>query len=178
MSIVAAVKVYDGIVLGADSATTITGTTAPGQVQVVKSYQNAQKLFRIHDLNICILSYGLGNIGNRSIASIITEFNSSIIDGHYNSTHSVEEITLKLFEYVKIKYDEAFAQIPANLRGQFSLGFYVAGFCKTDVIAKEWEFVLPVDATIKSVEILIILVFLGEGRQFLFLDCIRDLTQE
>ena len=91
MSVVAAVKVYDGIVLGADSATSIQATMPNGQIGVIKSYQNAQKLFRIGNLKICALTYGLGNIGNRSILSMITEFNNTIANDLPDTT-SVEDV--------------------------------------------------------------------------------------
>ena len=56
MSIVASVKVNDGIVLGADSAATISAQVAPNIVQSVKTYQNAQKIYRIADLKAAILT--------------------------------------------------------------------------------------------------------------------------
>jgi len=59
MSIIASVKVNDGIVLAADSTTQLHGVDAQGNVGVVKLYHNARKLFQLGELpNWC---YGLWN---------------------------------------------------------------------------------------------------------------------
>ncbi len=77
MTICASVKVRDGLVLATDSMSTIQGQVDGGQVAVLKNYSNARKLFQIGDMNIGAMSYGAGNIGNRSIQGLMTEFNGS-----------------------------------------------------------------------------------------------------
>ncbi|MBS1914929.1 MAG: hypothetical protein JST87_01560 [Bacteroidetes bacterium] len=154
MSIVAAIKVYDGVVLGADSATTITGSVIPGNQQIVKSYQNAQKIFQIADLKVGVLTYGLGNIGNRSMASIISEFSKKIRkDGVVDI--GVKKVAEMFFEYIRDIYQEAFKNVtnptPIPVQGQFQLGFYIGGYSDDNPLASEWEFVLPGDKTIRKV---------------------------
>src|ERR1035438_5068391 len=151
MSIVASVKVNDGIVLGADSAATISGQVAPNVIQPVKTYQHAQKLYRVGDLKAAILTYGIGNIGQRSMTSIISEFNEKIIKDHFTSKNSIEEITQALLDFIKTKYDEAFSQITPTDRNTLQLGMFVAGFSDTDIMANEWEFTLPSDTVVKKV---------------------------
>jgi hypothetical protein len=151
MSIVASVKVNDGIVLGADSATTISAQVAPNIIQPVKTYQNAQKIYRVTDLKVAILTYGIGNIGQRSITSLIYEFNNSIVREKFNSENSIEEIANSLLVFIKGKYDEAFSQIEMPHRNQLQLGMFVAGFSDSDIMASEWEFSLPSDTAVKKV---------------------------
>ena len=62
MTIVASVKVRDGLILATDGMTQIQGRVAqpPG---VLKSYENARKLFQVGELPIGVMTFGLGNIG-------------------------------------------------------------------------------------------------------------------
>jgi len=55
MTIVAAVKVRDGLILGTDSMTQITVQTPQGP-QVLKAYSNARKLFQIGDRRIGVMT--------------------------------------------------------------------------------------------------------------------------
>ena len=64
MTIALALKVGDGIVLGADSASTLTAGSS-----VVNVYFNAEKVFNLcKGLPIGAVTYGLGTLENRSIA--------------------------------------------------------------------------------------------------------------
>lgn len=141
MSVVATVKVYDGIVMGAESMTQITGVVG-GQQQLVKSYENAQKLFRVADFPIGILTYGIGNIGRRSIESFVHEFSHSEKTLVEQSV-SVEETAKRFFAFIKGHHSGAFGTIATS--DQPALGFIVAGYSQGDqeYLASEWEFILP-----------------------------------
>ena len=80
MSIVASVKVYDGIVIGADSRIQVTGVKRGGQKAFFQTFNHATKLFPIQDLPIGVLTYGTGNIGSRSVASYVFEFTNQLDD--------------------------------------------------------------------------------------------------
>ena len=99
MSIVACVKVQDGLVLGCDSTTQISGRDPAGNVGVLKVYQNAEKLFKIEGLPVGILTYGTGNIGPKSIRTIIREFekNKSYAD---DKEYGIEDISNELLNYL------------------------------------------------------------------------------
>jgi hypothetical protein len=144
MSVVATVKVYDGIVLGAESMTQITGVIS-GQQQLVKAYENAQKLFRVADLPIGILTYGIGNIGRRSIESFVHEFSRSEKDRSQQPGQrvSVEETAGRFFSFMHGHHTQAFGTMAAA--EQPRLGFIVAGYSDGDqeYLASEWEFILP-----------------------------------
>lgn len=65
MTVAVWVKVYDGIALATDSATTVT---LPGSHQV---YNNADKIFHLHrELPIGAMTWGLGQIGPASISTV------------------------------------------------------------------------------------------------------------
>jgi len=147
MTIVACVKVYDGIVLGADSATQIMGKDPQGNITVLKVYQNAQKLFQLQKLPVGILSYGIGNIGKKSIETLLRDFDRAHpID---KNSYTIEEVTKSLFDFFKNIYDEQYSKIPAEKKP--ILGFFIAGYSHLPTEGEEWEFVLPVHTEPKLV---------------------------
>jgi len=149
MTIVACVKVYDGIVLGADSATQIMGNNPQGDIVVLKTFQNAKKLFQLQGLPVGILTYGIGNIENKSIETLLRDFdrdNLFAIDSGYN----IESITKELFNFFKDAYDQKFGDIAEEGKKPI-LGFYIAGYSDLPTEGEEWEFVLPVHTEPKRV---------------------------
>lgn len=73
MTICVSVKTRDGIVLGTDSMSTVIQFGPDGQQGVAKSYSNARKLAQIGNLPVGIYTYGLGNLGSRTVYSHILE---------------------------------------------------------------------------------------------------------
>src|SRR5215211_2084018 len=104
----------------------------------IKNYSNARKLFRVRNLNIGAMSYGVGNIGNRSIQGLMGGFRLS-----GKAKTSVQQIARDLFTYFKSTYDGAFSHLEVEQRPQ--LGFYVAGYSKGKPFSEEWEFLFPRD---------------------------------
>ena len=145
MSIVASVKVYDGIVLGAESMTQLIGEIGPGQLGLIKTYPNAKKLFQIGKFPIGALTYGAGNIGNSSMESMVAQFGKSL-NGEELKPFTVEGIAKRLLEFMRKAYDERFATVPVEKRP--ALGLYVAGYGSEPDPGpgSEWEFVLPADS--------------------------------
>ncbi len=70
MTIAVAIKVSDGIVLAADSATTIPLSETSRQI-----YNNGNKIVNLHkDLPIGVMTWRAGNIGAASMSSIFKDF--------------------------------------------------------------------------------------------------------
>ena len=139
MSIVACVKVYDGMALGAESMSQILGKQPGGQSQFMKAYSNARKLFEIKGAPFGVLAYGAGNIGNRSIESFLYEFSGM----HDFAADTGEQIAHKLLQFMRAPYDSAFGQSPDPQKPV--LGFYLAGYSPEQHLGTEWEFVFPQD---------------------------------
>jgi hypothetical protein len=138
MTICVSVKVRDGLVLSTDSMSQIqTADANTGEVRVIKAYSNARKLFQIVALPIGAMSWGLGNIGNRSIHSFMIEFNRMAVNG------GTSDVCQSLYTFIKGAYDTAFAAVEPQQRPV--LGFFVAGYSPGAVFAEEWEFELPTD---------------------------------
>jgi hypothetical protein len=143
MSVVACVKVHDGIILGAESMTQIWGTDGKGNTGVTKTYENAQKLYQMANLPIGIMTYGSGNIGPRSIGSFIAEFsnanaNSQNICGQAGV--EVGKVADALWTFMTKIYTEAYKEMPEP---KPLIGIYIGGYSAGCPLAEEWEFSLP-----------------------------------
>lgn len=134
MTIVATVKVRDGLILATDSMTHVQSGA-----QFLKAYENAHKLFQIGDRPVGAMTFGLGNIGNRSVESLMLEFRSKL-----GNRRAVSTITQTLFDFIRSCYDAQFGNTPADEKPD--LGFIVAGYSPGKPFAEEMEFVLPRDA--------------------------------
>ena len=129
MTICVSVKTRDGVVLGTDSMSTVRTGSAEEGFQT-KTYRNARKLFQVSQLPIGVFSYGLANIGNRTVASLIHEYLAD------NSETSVRGVATGLARYVLETYQES-----ASTTGQEldDLGIFVAGYSQGERFAEEWE---------------------------------------
>ena len=136
MTIVTCVKVRDGLVLGTDSMAHIQR----GGV-FLRSFEHATKLFQVRDLPMGVMSYGLGNVGNRSIESLMREFGKTL----KANQKSVNVVGKALFAFMKKQYDAHAEALPEGeeLPG---LGFYLAGYSPGQVFAEQREFRLPGDS--------------------------------
>lgn len=134
MTIVAAVKSRDALVIGTDSMTQIFGGTPP---MVLKTYSNATKLFRLGSLHIAVATFGAGNIGHQSIGGIVTDYAMAMT----GPPLSMQEVADGLATFVGTRYDAAFSATPANERP--TLGFLVGGFSGGQSLAELWEVGFP-----------------------------------
>jgi len=154
MTIIASVKVRDGLVLATDSMTTIQATVdKAGNKAVIKTYSNAKKLFHIGDAPIGAMIYGIGNIGQRSIEGLMFDFSvkelTKLTKPKRESVHDVAEA---LFVYFNSLYQTEFANIPPEQKiRDFRFGIFVAGCSVGKPFVEEWEFLLPRDLKIKRV---------------------------
>ncbi len=138
MTIVAAVKSRDGLVLGTDSMTQVLGiqpgATAP---QFLKAYANATKLFRIGDWQMAAATWGSGNVGNRSIGGIVLDYAETLV----SPPASVEEASNGLERFVRPLYEEAFSSVAEEARPQ--LGFLIGGYSVGLPLPELWEVRFP-----------------------------------
>lgn len=145
MSIIASIKVYDGLVLAADSMTTIIGEDVSSGIKgVVKTYEFSNKLFQFKSLPVGLLTYGIGNIAQRSIESLLSEFMRKYDEIRGNTSeneHKIENITQRLLDFLRGVYKDFFKEIPEE--NMPKLGVLVGGYSPYSVFAEEWEFILP-----------------------------------
>jgi hypothetical protein len=139
MTIITSVKVRDGLILGTDSMTQIVASGEAGAPAVLKAYSNARKLFQILDRPVGVMTYGLGNVGNRSIEGLVLDFCRT----SEARAKTAGELAERLFEYVNRQYEPQFEGIEPLERPV--LGFYLAGYAKDAPFPEEFEFVRPRD---------------------------------
>ena len=149
MSIVAALKLHDGLVLGADSSSHIFQNIPEEGPKQIKHYTSGQRIFRVKDLKIAVFTHGISNIGARSVASLFQEF-CRVKGANYTEAIGVQDVAQTLFFAMREKYEQHYGTVPVAERPP--LGFMILGFSKNDLFPQEFEFTFPHDLGIKRVK--------------------------
>lgn len=137
MTIVAAVKTRDTLVLGTDSVTTVVGPGQDGQVNYMKSYSNVTKLFPLDDCPLGLATWGIGNIGPRSMTGLITDFEDTL----NGCPKTMEDAAKSLATFISVLYNQAFQSVEESKRP--ILGFFVGGYSNKQPLAELWEVRFP-----------------------------------
>lgn len=103
MSIAVLIGVHDGVVLAADSASTLTFPTPPGVVLppgqqgvVGNVYDNANKIFNlVKGQPIGCITFGSGNIGNSSIGTLIKDLRKKLTDTPEEMAFNAKQYTME-----------------------------------------------------------------------------------
>jgi hypothetical protein len=153
MTIAVALKVNDGIVLAADSASTIMGAS-PGDV--VNVYNNANKIFNLRKgLPVGLMTWGLGSIDGASISTLAKDLRRRFTDplpDHQSwhldkAAYTIEEVAerVKTFFYDE-RYKPEADEAPVDDENEFpTLGFIVAGYSPAQPQAEEYLLVMSKD---------------------------------
>src|SRR5712671_6421940 len=87
MSVAVVMNVHDGLILAADSASTLVVGLAGAQpkgnqvVQVANVYNNANKIANLYKGKpIGCVTFGAGSIGNASISTLLKDFRKRLTD--------------------------------------------------------------------------------------------------
>ncbi len=143
MTIVIALKVGDGVVLGADSASTIFD--AAGEY-VVKSYFNAEKLFNlVKGLPIGMLTYGLGGLSGRSVSSLAKDLRKRLTDSKQSTwyldqtNYTMEQVAQRVRSFF---YDDLYVPEFGGAAKKPGVGFLVAGYSANASSAEVWKVVV------------------------------------
>lgn len=133
MTVALAIKVHDGIVLAADSATSMMSSRPDGSASVINIYNNANKLFNLHKgLPIGALTWGLGNLGPASISTLSKDLRRRFhgpddwkLD---RDSYTMSEVVARVEEFLAERYDSSYGQLPEAERPAMDLGFLTAGY--------------------------------------------------
>lgn len=140
MTIAISMKVNDGIVLAADSASTMISIGEDGNANVVNVYDNANKIFNLRrGLSIGAITWGIGSIGPPSISTLAKDFRKEITDGKLEivkEDYTINEVAESFKEFMFTKYEEAFKNIPNNEKPD--LGFMIVGYSANQPLAEEY----------------------------------------
>jgi hypothetical protein len=145
MTIIVTVRVTDGIVLAADSATSFSNTAG----NVVKVYNSANKVFNLVKVwPIGAMTYGAGSIGTESISTLSKNLRDRLsppkatMPGQASdslmldkSSYTIEEVAKKARDFFEGCYKAAY---PQPVPGYF-LGYRVCGYSAKGVLPEAWE---------------------------------------
>ena len=150
MSVAVACNLSDGLVLGVDSAVTVSCG------QSTKIYDNAEKIFQLGNKRVGIAIYGLAGLGERSIGSFIREFESKDPAGVIARDCPMSEIAEALRLFFQEAYlrtvgawlegikGKPFDQIP--LMEKPLLGLVVGGYSSGAFSSEVWQILIPNNA--------------------------------
>jgi len=136
------VKVNDGLVLAADSATTLIDQTTSSVVNV---YNNANKIFNLRKgLPIAAITWGAGSIGPASISTLAKDLRKRLAgedpahpDWTLNEqSYTIEEAATRLREFL---YEELYVPTFAALSQKPYLGLIVAGYSAGAALAEAYQ---------------------------------------
>ncbi len=145
MSIAINIKVNDGVVLAADSATTVIQSSGHRRQpsSVANIYNNANKVFNLRkNYPVGMISWGAGGIGSASIATLAKDLRKRFTEGGgdwelCDGEYDVHWVAEKVREFMFVEnYEAVFRHTePQNCP---QLGFVVAGYSAGGALAEEY----------------------------------------
>jgi len=130
MTVAVSLKIDDGLVLAADSASTLTNQNS----EVVNVYNNANKVFNlVKGLPIGALTWGAGSIGRASISTLVKDLRRRL-DGTDQAHHEwkidpdnyqMVDVAERFRQYV---FDDLYGTHFKGWKNPPVLGFMVAGY--------------------------------------------------
>ena len=138
MTVAVAVKVFDGVVLAADSATTFQLQGGSAQV-----YNGANKVFHLHrDRPIGAMTWGLANVGSASIATLAKDLRRRLMgkddlypDWELDDAYTVRQVAERLIEMV---WGEVYQPEWEGKADCPFAGFLVVGYSGGEKQAEGW----------------------------------------
>lgn len=150
MTVAVSCNLADGVILGVYSAVTLTD---PKTRNVVKTYENAEKLIPLANNPIGIACYGLGGMGARSIGSYIAEFESTNPTGILTKVSTMKDIVEELRRFFLQKYQKLVVpQVEKHTKKKFEeipdrqkplIGLAIGGYSHGAYLAEVWELLIP-----------------------------------
>ena len=143
MSIAVLIGVHDGLVIAADSASTLVLNSPQGAPMAMNVYDNANKVFNlIKGQPLGCATFGSGSIGNASIGTLIKDFRKklSVADPHVNefefnvAKFTMEQVTTLLAKFLG---DEAKKLTPVQ-QTNINIGFLVGGYSSGESLGESW----------------------------------------
>jgi hypothetical protein len=146
MTIAISLKVNDGLVLAADSASTLSEPAG-----VVNVYNHANKIFNLRKgLPVGAVTWGAGGIGTSSISTLAKDLRSRFEGSEPDyadwkldpDNYTISEVKKRVQEFFYVEqYLASTADWPEDIEKP-SLGFVVAGYSSGEPLAEEYQFTI------------------------------------
>jgi hypothetical protein len=151
MTICVSVKVPEGLVFACDSAVTLTNTIIQnGQpiTQIIQNFNFANKLTQVKDYPIGVMSWGLASLSERTVHSLIMEFENGYPKACENPNYQVNQVVNDLIGFIRTRYDAVYQtpegqKIPPDSR---ILGMTIGGFSDKQFFAEQYIYQFPIDS--------------------------------
>lgn len=128
--------------MAADSAVSLLGTiqTPHGPEQVLlQTFEFGNKVARVKDHPIGVMTLGLASIEARSIQSLIMEFEYTYDGVSAGPTYTVRKVADDLLRFISTRYEAAY---PKATHDQ-ALGSYVGGFSANEFFSSQFVYEFP-----------------------------------
>ncbi len=146
MSVAVLISVHDGLVLAADSASTLSITAPPGVTVldgslVANVYDNANKIFNlVKGEPIGCITFGSGNIGNASIGTLIKDLRKKLTDTPEEMEFNAEKYTMEGVAKILAKFLGNECEKAGQLvRLNTNMGFLLGGYSKLGDLGESWS---------------------------------------
>ncbi len=139
MTICVGIKVHDGIVFVADSASSLLMQGQNGAPQQIsRVYNNGNKVFNLYrGLPLCAMTCGLGNFGVESVSTATKGLRLELMDGGIDpDQYTVRQVV----EHAHGYFGARFKGLPEEIRASASFEFFVAGYSAKDGGGEVWKF--------------------------------------
>lgn len=156
MTIAISLKINDGLVLAADSATTLVAQTPLGMA-AVNVYNNANKIINLHKkLPIGVITWGAGSIGNASISTLLKDLRAELtdaggIDPFDLANYSMADVAQRVRRFI---YDQRYVGVFGHLPQKPPLGLIVAGYSSGATHAEEYQIDIGTDGVCQAPRLL------------------------
>jgi hypothetical protein len=127
MTVCVGIKVHDGIVFAADSASTLVGTAPDGSTGVLNVWRHGNKVFNLRKgLPIVAMTCGMGHIGPASISSLAKDLRKLLTSDSElklkEDDYTIEEVASKAHKFFGDKYQSVDPPPPAPHSFEFWIG--------------------------------------------------------
>lgn len=146
MSIGILIGVHDGLVMAADSASTLTISAAPGAAAgVANVYDNANKIFNLYKGKpIGCVTFGAGSIGSSSIGTLIKDLRASLMGSTRGANLGLDfdpdNYTMELIAKMVSQFltAECQKQEPVARLGM-DMGLLIGGYSTNESLGESWS---------------------------------------
>lgn len=143
MSIAVLIGVHDGLVIAADSASTLVVTPPQGGAMAANVYDNANKIFNlIKGQPLGCATFGTGSIGSASIGTLIKDFRKKLSEkeksknefGFDINNYTMEQVAQLLSSFLGKECDRLKPPELTNI----NIGFLVGGYSSGESLGESW----------------------------------------
>ncbi len=145
MTIAVSLKVHDGVVLAADSASTLYASAPSGSRGVLNVYNTANKVFNLYKgLPIGAMTWGSGSIGRASISTLAKDLRRRLMGrdpSHHDwalepATYTIKKVAEDARRFF---FEEQYASAFKDFKEKPFVGFVIAGYSAREDLAEEWR---------------------------------------